>query len=72
MMNHAFLSKWRCLVQDEMRYHFKMSYRDLGAKLGVDHSHIHRVCTGKKIPGLSLFLRISEALYIELDVYVDY
>jgi transcriptional regulator with XRE-family HTH domain len=47
-----------------------LTVRQLGDRLGVDHSHITKIETGENIPSLPLAIKIADFFGISVDQLV--
>ena len=48
-----------------------LSYRQLGAKLGISHAHLIYMESGKTLPSLPLLVKIAEFYKVSFDELLD-
>jgi transcriptional regulator with XRE-family HTH domain len=53
-----------------LRKRRSLTVRQLGDRLGVDHSHITKIETGENIPSLPLAIKIADFFGISVDQLV--
>jgi transcriptional regulator with XRE-family HTH domain len=54
-----------------LREHYGLSFRQLGAELGVAHTHIAFIEIGKRLPSMPLVIAIAEYFDVSFDELLD-
>jgi len=54
-----------------LREHYGLSYRQLGAELGYDHTTFSKIESGDRLPSYELIVKIAEYFEVSFDELMD-